>query len=133
MLGSLYAVEVVRGDDGCVVVTVRESDTHSDPVKVDEYRADDDLIERISGVIDRVGMKEWDELPQSEFIALDAATESLRMEFESADPDKPGLAWISYSSNDELPDGGDSMREIYDMIMANTGEDRLVREFIEEN
>ena len=132
MLGNLYTVEAYRADDGSTVVTVREAKMHSDPIEVGEYRADDDLLDQVSAVIDRAGMKEWGELPPSEFIAYDAPTESLRAELESADPDDRWPKRFSYTFNDELPEGGaEAIREIYQLMMANTGQDRLIRSYTE--
>ena len=132
MLGSLYTVEAARGDEGGVVVSIRQSKMHSDPIEVGEYRVDDDLLDQVEAVIDRVGMKEWGELPQSEFIALDAATESLRAMFESADPDDSWPKWLSYSFNDELPDGGkEAIREIHDLMVAAASEGTLIRTYTE--
>lgn len=132
MLGNLYAVDAVRGDDGGVVVTIRKSAMHSDPIEVGEYRAADDLLDRIEVVIDRAGMKEWGELPQSEFIALDASTESLSALFESADPGDPWPKRLSYSFDDELPDGGgEAIREIHGLMLASMSEDRLIRAYTE--
>lgn len=132
MLGNVYSVEASRADDGSTVVTVREAKMHSDPVQVGEYRADDDLLDQIETVIDRAGMKEWGELPQGEFIALDASTESLTMRFASADPAARWVPSLSYSENDELPEGGmEAIREIYQLMMSNTGADRLIRSYTE--
>ena len=132
MLGNVYTVEATRVDDGSTVVTVREAKMHSDPIQVGEYRADDGLLVQIEAVIERAGMKEWGELPQSEFIALDASTESLTMRFASADPAARWEPSLSYSENDELPEGGmEAIREIYQLMMSNTGADRLIRSYAE--
>ena len=131
MLGSLYSVEAERTDSG-VTVTVRTSKMHSDPIEVSEYRGDDNLLDQVEAIIDGAGMKEWGDLPPSEFIALDAATKSLRAQFDSADPNDAWPEWLSYSFNDQLPDNGESIRQIYDLMVANTGEDRLIRTYVEE-
>ena len=127
MLGNLYTVEATRADDGSIVVTVRESAMHSDPIEVSEYRASDDLLDQISAIVDRAGMKEWGELPPSEFIALDAATTSIRLAYKSNDPNELLPKYLNYSFNDELPEGGkDAINEIYALMLSYTTEDNLV-------
>ena len=132
MLGNLYMVEATRADDGGIVVTIRESQMHSDPIEVREYQGSDDLLDRISAVVDRVGMKEWGELPPSQFIALDASTKSIRLAYGCDDPDQLLPTYLSYTFNDELPDGGaDAINEIHDLMMACTTQDNLIQEYVE--
>ena len=85
-LGNLYSVEACHDDDGNMIVRVREAEMHSIPIAVSEYRAPDDLLDQVDAIVDRAGMKEWGKLPPSEFIALDAATTSIRLEYENDDP-----------------------------------------------
>jgi len=132
-LGNLYSVEAYRGDDGSMIVRVREAEMHSVPIEVHEYRAPDDLLDQIGAIVDQAGMKEWGKLPPSEFIALDAATTSIRLEYENADPDALIPEYLSYSFNDELPEGGrEAINSIYDLMIACATEDNLIGEYTEK-
>ena len=131
-LGNLYAVEALRDDSGSMMVRVRESAVHSDPIEAREYRAPEDLLDQISDVVDRAGMKEWGELPPSEFIAYDASTPSIRLTYEDDNPDELLPKYLSYSFNDELPDGGKgAVNEIRDLMTSHAVEDNLIREYTE--
>lgn len=131
-LGNLYTVEALRDDGGSMMVRVRESAVHSDPIEAREYRAPEDLLDQISGIVDRAGMKEWGELPPSEFIAYDASTPSIRLTYEDDNPDELLPKYLSYSFNDALPDGGKgAVNEIRDLMTSHAVEDNLIREYTE--
>ncbi len=132
-LGNLYSVEACRGDDGSMIVRVREAEMHSVPIEVHEYRAPDDLLDQIDAIVGQAGMKEWGELPPSEFIALDAATTSINLEYENADPAEFIPKYLRYSFNDELPEGGrEAINGIYDLMIACATEDNLISEYTEK-
>ncbi len=112
-LGNLYSVEACRNDDGNIIVRVREAE--------------------IDAIVDQAGMKEWGELPPSEFIALDAATTSINLEYENADPAELIPKYLRYSFNDELPEGGrGAINGIYDLMMTYATEDNLINEYTEK-
>ena len=132
-LGNLYSVEACRNDDGNMIVRVREAEMHSVPIEVREYRAPDDILDQIDAIVDQAGMKEWGELPPSEFIALDAATTSINLEYENADPAELIPKYLRYSFNDELPEGGrGAINGIYDLMMTYATEDNLINEYTEK-
>lgn len=132
MIGSLYAIDALRDDDGAPIVQLRKSEAHHLPIEVSEYRADADLFDRIDAIVDGVGMKEWGEVPMSEFIALDAATESLSLYYDSTDPENPWLPSLRYTFNEVLPEGGkDAIKEIRELMESYVSDDRLIRSYTE--
>lgn len=118
-LGNLYSIEAYRADDSTMVVKMRESKVHSDPIEVGEYRVADDLLDQIEAIVDRAGMKEWGKLPMSEFIALDASTPSISLTFDPTDSTDSWPEHLSYTFNDELPEGGaKAINEIHDLMVS---------------
>ncbi len=132
MNGNLYSVEAKRADDGAVTVVVREAKMHSDPISVGEYRAPDDLLDQVNVIVDKAGMKEWGELPLSEFIALDASTPHVSLTYESADPNEMFPIWLSFSTTYEMPDGGEALYAIRDCLKSCITEENLIRTYVEE-
>lgn len=130
-LGNLYNVTAERADDGSMVVTVRQAETHSDPTSVSEYRAPDDLLDQVAAIADKAGMKEWGELPLSEFVVMDASTPTVRLEYASADADSLLPIWLTYSTFDELPDNGDSLWAIRDLLESYATQENIIRTYTE--
>lgn len=130
-LGNRYELEAMPADDGSLIVCEREAKMHSMPTTVREYRADADLLDRISDVADKAGMKEWGELPLSELIAYDAPTPALTLTYDNADPAERWPVWLSVSSTCEMPDNGDAMYAIRDLMAAYAADANLIREYEE--
>ncbi|MBQ9041623.1 MAG: alpha/beta fold hydrolase [Eggerthellaceae bacterium] len=132
MNGNLYDVSARRADDGSMIVVVREAKMHSDPISVGEYRVPDDLLEQINAIVDKAGMKEWGELPLSEFIALDASTPTVRLTYENASSTDGFPIWLSFSTSYEMPDDGKAFDEIRDLLESCITEENLIRTYVEE-
>ena len=131
-LGNRYELEAVRAEDGSVIVCEREAEMHSMPTTVREYRADADLLDRISEMVDASGAKEWDDLPPNEFIPLDASTPSLSLTYENADPNEPWPLWLTFSTTYLLPEGGrDALFGIRDLLTSYVADENLIREYEE--
>ncbi len=132
-LGNTYRVEAMRSDDGSIKVEVWESAQHDIPCTIHEYRAPADLLDRISAVVDKAGMKTWGELPLSEFIAYDAPTTSLSLTYDSADPNRRFPLWLSTSLTYELPKGGeDAVYGIRDLMLECATDANLIAVRTEE-
>ena len=129
-LGSLYEVSVSRAEDGATVVTIRKAAMHSDPIEVGEYRVADDLLDRVSAIVDDAGMKGWGELPQSEFIALDGSTARISLEYGGKDARGFPMR-LSYTQYDEMPDNGEAMRSIRELLQAYAAEGTQIRTYTE--
>ncbi|MBR0405840.1 MAG: hypothetical protein IJI68_11695 [Eggerthellaceae bacterium] len=131
-LGNLYSVEAYRADDGTMVVKISESKVHSDPTEVGEYRVADDLLDRIEAIVDRAGMKDWGELPPSEFIALDASTPSISLTYDPADSTDGWPEHLRYTFNDELPEGGaNAINEIHDLMVSYAASGEQIASYTE--
>lgn len=132
MNGNYYHAELRAADDGGLVLTVGESPDHMTPITVREYRADDDALDQLRAIIDKYDMVVWDDLPMGEFFPLDAAGNSISMEFASSEPDGYPESY-SVDRYSDLPDEG---FEAYDAFMKCLFqwkiEDRLIREYIQE-
>ena len=130
-LGNRYELEAMCAEDGSMIVCEREAVQHSMPTTVREYRADADVLEKVEAIVDAAGMKEWGELPLSEFIAYDASTPSLTLTYDSADPDDRFPVWLSVSKTYEMPDGGDALYAVRDLLLSYVTEGNLIREYEE--
>ena len=132
MLGNMYYLETAYDDDGNLIVIEANSPSHDVRATMKEFRAPADLLDRISAIIDKSGMKTWGDLPLSEFIALDASTPTVSLTFESADPNDQFPIWLSYSTNDEFPEGGEeAFYAIRDELAACATDENLIREYLE--
>ena len=132
-LGNLYSITTAEGADGALIVIEREARMHSIPITVREYRAPADLLERIKGIADTAGMKDWGDLPASDLFPLDAPTPTITLAYASDDPDDPFPEWVSFTRWDELPEGGEeAFGTVRDELLACVSEENLIREYEEE-
>lgn len=131
-MGNLYSLETVRADDGSMIVVEREAEMHSIPITVREYKAPDDIIEQIDAIIEASGMKDWGEIPPSEFIPLDAATPRLSLTFKGVGERASWHESLSLIGWDEHPDGGQAFDQIRDLLTACVKDGNLIREYSEE-
>ena len=130
-LGNRYELEAMRADNGSIVVCEREAKMHSMPTTVREFRADDDLLERIDAIVEAVGMKEWGELPLTEFIAYDASTPSLSLTYDNADPNDRFPVRLSVSTTYKMPDDGKTLRAVHDLLSSFATDANRIREYEE--
>lgn len=130
-LGNRYELEAMRAEDGSLIVCERKAEMHSMPTTVREYRADADVLDRISEAVDKAGMKEWGDLPPSEFIVYDASTPALKLTFDNADPSVRWPVWLSVSTSSELPDDGASLNAIRDLLASYVSDANFIREYEE--
>ena len=127
-LGNLYSAEAMRDDNLSTIVVISEAEMHSVPITKRTYRADDDLLGRIDAIVDAVGAKTWGELPPSEFIALDASTPLVRLQYQNRDGSARPL-FLNISSADQLPEGGrDAIWQIRDLIESFATEGNFIGE-----
>lgn len=130
-LGNRYELEAMRADDGSLIVVEREAEMHSMPTTVREFRADADLLDRIAAIVDEADMKEWGDLPLTEFIAYDASTPSLTLTFDNANASEKWPVWLSVSTSNVLPDDGKSLYAIRDLLDSYASDANLIRQYEE--
>ena len=131
-LGNLYSLETVRADDGSMMVVEREAEMHSIPIAVREYKAPADIVEQIDAIIESSGMKDWGEIPPSEFFPLDAATPRLSLTFKGTGEKSQWHEYLSLIGWDEHPDGGKAFDQIRDLLSACVKDENLIREYSEQ-
>ena len=132
-LGNVYSLETNRADDGTLVVVESEKAQWSDPLTVREYRAPQDLLDSVSAIVDAAGAQAWDDLPPSEFFPLDASTPTVSLTYQAADPEDTFPIWVSFSSNDELPDNGETLWAIRDALEGCATDANLISEHTEND
>ena len=71
------------------------------------------IIKNVSEMIETSHMKEWTDLPESEYFVLDGP--NIRVSFEYSDG-----TYISFDNNEEVPDW-DAVNKIVDYIKMNIG------------
>ena len=130
-LGNRYELEAMHAEDGSLIVCERKAEMHSMPTTVREYRADADLLDRVSATVDAAGMKSWGKLPPSQFIALDASTPALSLTYDNADPAERWPLQLSVSKAEELPDDGESLFAVRDLLAASATDANFIREYEE--
>ena len=130
-LGNRYELEAMRADDGSLIVVEREAEMHSMPTTVREFRADADLLDRIAAIVDEADMKEWGDLPLTEFIAYDASTPSLTLTFDNANASEKWPVWLSVSTSNVLPDDSKSLYAIRDLLDSYVSDANLIRQYEE--
>ena len=113
-LGCYYSWEAVLVSGGRVLVTVTSQPTHSDREKVWERTVDLGILEEVTRIVDEHGMTAWDDLPASEFFALDAASTSVTFVWRGEEH--------SFSDSKEIPDGGwAAIRDIKTLLETAAG------------
>ena len=131
-LGNMYYIETDVDDDGTPIVRVAESPQHDVRATIGEYRMPDGLLERISAIVDKAGMKTWGDLPMSDMVPLDAATPSITLVFASADPDDAFPVRLSFTAWDEFPEGGEKAFDaIRDELSASIKQENQIRTYTE--
>lgn len=134
MLGNMYRIETDTNEDGTLILREADSPQHDQRATIREYRAPEDLIDQISGIADDAGMKDWDDLPMSEFFPLDASTPTITLIYENANPDEYFPIRVSFNLYEELPEGGiDAFNAVRDTLSNCLTEDNLIREYPEPN
>ena len=108
-LGCYYSWEIVATEPGTAKVTVTVQPTHNSREKKYVKKVGGNLLRDIQAIVDRCSMTGWDDLPPAEIFALDAASTSVRFEYDGVEH--------SFSDGDELPDGAwSAIREIKTLL-----------------
>ena len=133
-LGNLYSIETGIDEDGVPIVREFESPSHDVRATIREYRAPEDLLDRIAAIANDAGMKEWGDLPMSDMVPLDASTPMVTLTYAYANPDEDFPIWLSFTAWDVFPDGGEEAFDaIRDELQACIVDDNLIREYEEPN
>ncbi len=98
-----FTLEIV---DGCGDLTVSESPYHSIATVVRSYNVDAEQVNEISEYVSEYNLAAWGDLPQSEYIAMDAPTRSYRVCYDNSSTGGSEREYYTVSSDDELPEGG---------------------------
>ena len=113
-LGCHYSWEIVATEPGTAKVTVTQQPTHSSREKTFTKKVGGNLLRDIQAIIEEYGMTGWDDLPEAEIFALDAASTWVSFEYDGAEH--------SFGSGDELPSGGwAAIREIQALLESAAG------------
>ena len=132
MLGNMYWIETDYDEDGSLILREADSPQHDQRATIREFRAPEDLLDQISAIADEYGMKEWDDLPMSEFFPLDASTPTIRLVYENNDPKEHFPIRISFTAYEEFPEGGeDGFDAVRNLLMDSLTEDNLICEYLE--
>ena len=132
MLGNLYYIKTAINKEGTPIVREAFSPQHDVRATIKEYRAPEDLLERISKIADEAGMKEWGKLPMGEFFPLDAATPRIALTYSSADPDCSYNKPISFTAYEQFPEGGhEAFNKISDILSECLTDGSLLCEYPE--
>ena len=109
--GCHYSWEIVATEPGTAKVTVTVQPTHNSREKKYTKKVGGNLLRDIQAIVDRCGMTGWDDLPPAEIFALDAASTSVRFEYDGVEH--------GFSDGDEVPGGGwAAIREIQELLEA---------------
>ncbi len=116
MEGGSSRVELYRGENGTPLISTSDTTYHSSSAVVKEYTADESLFERLRKMIDDNNLTVWEDLPQSEEIALDAPSTSLTMIFDDSSVGGSKAESFRIDYDNEVPEGG------YDILRAFSSE-----------
>ena len=118
-LGDSYSLELTikPDEDGRPDVRLEYYDRRSHDAEAVEktIQLSSNVIMGVMEIIDRYGMRDWDELPPAEEFALDAPSMHFTCEYSNGNS-------FTVGSDDELPDGGSAaIREIRDYVLRCAG------------
>lgn len=80
MDGGSLEITAVNTDKGYVLVGMEEKKTWNGRIVKKTFKADPALLFEVEELVNGYGALEWDELPVSEFVVLDAPTVSVAVE-----------------------------------------------------
>ncbi len=92
--------------DGYGDLTVSESPYHSAATVVRSYNVDVERVEKIEAYVSEYNLAAWGDLPQSEYIAMDAPTSSYSVCYDNSSVGGSRREYYTVSSDDEYPEGG---------------------------
>lgn len=114
MEGGHYHLTLQRLPSGEAQIEITEQTTHNAKTASKRAAAGPELLGELERVIREAGMQTWGDLPQSEIVALDAATSHVTYIFDGK--------LRSYSSDQIFPEGGwQAVRRIVRIIEEHTG------------
>ena len=113
-LGCFYEWTAELTGPDSVRVTVVSQPTHNDREKTTTKTVGLEVLQEISAIVQDRGMTAWDDLPDTDLIALDAASTGVSFVYRGAEH--------GFSSSQELPEGGwAACWQIRDLIEAAAG------------
>ncbi|MBO4361107.1 MAG: hypothetical protein J5822_09550 [Eubacteriaceae bacterium] len=98
MDGGSTRISAENTDGGYVLITVERRSSPKGREEKKTFKADPQVFRDLEEMVSGCGMKDWGELPVSEFIALDAPVKSVTIDFTDG-------TWKTIRSTDQLPDG----------------------------
>lgn len=108
-LGELYRITL---EDN--VVTIKSCQGNGYPTEEKSFEIYSDIYYLIDDIVYEYGMNEWENMPKSEEIVLDAASTSLTIDFRNGKS-------IKVSSDDILPDNGwEGVNKIVELLEETT-------------
>ena len=113
-LGCFYEWTVELTGPDTVQVTMISQPTHNDREKTTTKTVGLEVLQEISAIVQAQGMTAWDDLPETDLIALDAASVHLSFVHQGTEH--------SFGDHQELPDGAwTAIWQIRDLIEATAG------------
>ena len=124
MSGNVFVRELVRQEDGSIILRTEEKKVHSDPLVVKEYSCDDDALDQMQAIIEKYSLTQWKNLEPNDLIALDAAQDWYSITYREGE--KKLLR--SYSFGDvKIPEGYEgALKEYYNGIVQWEKEENLI-------
>ena len=134
MQGDTNYTELYRDKDGKPFMRTSAAAMHYYPLIVHEYTADEEVFTVLRELIDRDNLSVWEDLPMSEFMAMDAPSTIIEMYFD--DSELGGRKFVSsrISYDYEIPEGGyDILNHFVDTLHSYIDPGRLTDAYFNVN
>lgn len=106
MEGGSHGLELSRQEDGSGLAVTRSAGSHVFPLVVREYRTDGEVFAALQELADRDKLALWEDLPEEEFLALDAPSESLTLVYDDSALGGSSYNTFRISYDNVFPQGG---------------------------
>ncbi|MBO4918937.1 MAG: hypothetical protein J5365_02150 [Erysipelotrichaceae bacterium] len=134
MNGDTFSQTIETNKEGQVILTVNESSEHWIPLRVWEYRIEDeDVFVKLREYIDRYNLSVWKDLPfDEEHIALDAPSSSIGLIFNDEEYGGRKREYCTISYENIVPDGGyDVLNGFVSLIGSYAKNENLIRTYLQ--
>ena len=103
---STPAVQLERGEDGKIYLTVEYSNAYWEPLVTSVYLADDDALDQALAIIKEYNFPAWNDLPEAEEMALDDSILHVGMIFDNTSVGGGEYDDYGFSDYERIPEGG---------------------------